>query len=245
MKNLFFIGLLLLLSACNLPAPAPEVESAPVTSLPSTPGLDATVPVVFSAEALSATPEPPPPYFTEEFDAPSPYWKFLQTGGALAPLTSITSGSLRIDASAPDAWLMGVLVVHSYPNVFVRAKTSLSPTGSTGLICRYNESIGWYEFNAASDGTYNILLGQWLAPGVVKYIPIVSDNSSLLKGNLNREIGLHCQDNLLHLYVNGTLLRRVDVTNYGLMDGNIGVSAASFAEVPMTAIFDWVRIDKE
>jgi hypothetical protein len=156
------------------------------------------------------------------------------------------NSALRVDISSPDTWSIGIHNAYTYPNVFLRARASASPTGSIGLICRYDEEAGWFEYNVSSDGTYNALYGQWLAPGVVKYTPISSDRSGLLTvGSPNYELGLACQDNYLFLYVNDSLLRRLDVTNYGLIEGKIGISVSSLREAPITVLFEWVRVGLE
>ncbi|NWF64124.1 MAG: hypothetical protein HXY38_07440 [Chloroflexi bacterium] len=240
-----FIGLILLLtSACSLPASTPEVKPAPTQAPLPTPETVSVTPSLAPTETAVPTPEPPPLYFTDEFDTSSSYWEFTQAGGAAPPTPSFENGALRIDISSPDTWLVGVHNVNSYENVFVRAQTALNPGGSVGLLCRYSEG-GWYEFNTSNNGTYSLLLGQWLSPGVAKYIPILNDKSNQLAGASNNEIGLFCQDNFLQLFVNGVMIRRVEVTNYGLAEGRIGISASSFAEIPMSAIFEWVRVSLE
>jgi hypothetical protein len=244
MKKHLLIGLLLLTSGCNLGVPSPTPESTPQATLPSAPTTVPATATFPATETAVPTPEPPALYFTDEFDIPSPYWEFLQTGGATALTTSIENGSLRIDASSPDTWFVGIHTAHSYSDVFVRAKTSIRQGGSVGLICHYSAD-GWYEFNAASDGTYNILLGQWLSPGVAKYIPIINESSKQLTGSTTHELGLFCEGGFLQLFVNGTIIRRVDVTNYGLTEGQVGITASSFTEVPMSAIFEWVAVGRE
>lgn len=241
MKKLFFIGCLLLTAACNLGVPAPTSDSP---TLPSSPTAVIETQTVSNTETVSSTPKPPPLYFTEEFDATSPYWEFLQAGGTAVPLSSFQNGSLRFDISSPETWVIGIHTANSYSNVFVRAKTSASPTGSTGLICRYSED-GWYEFNVSNNGTYSLLLGQWLSPEVAKYIPVIHDLSNKLTNISTSEIGLFCEDNFLQLYVNNTMIRRVEVTNYGLAEGKVGISASSFAEVPMSAIFEWIQVSEK
>jgi hypothetical protein len=244
-KTFILVGCLALTAACNIGVAAPGNESALTGTALASPELDSSTPAGPAPESSTSTPEPPPPYFTEEFDIPSPYWKFLQAGGGQAPVISTVNGMLRIGQSSPDAWMIGIQVVHSYSNVFIRAKASVNPGGSVGLICRYSETSGWYEFNAASDGTYSLLLGQWLSPGVVKYIPLVSDRHKLSMGSPGIELGLFCEEGFLRLYMNGSAIRHFDATNYGLTSGNIGFAAASFTETPMEAIFEWVRVDKE
>ncbi len=248
MKKVFFIGCLLLLgSACNMPAtPAPTAESAPAqtdspTPTPASPNLD-----IPTSIAASPTPEPPPYFFTDEFDTGSPYWEFLQSGGLSEATLLFEDNALRIDISTPDTWSIGIHNAHSYANVFIRAKISANPAGSAGLICRYDESRGWFEYNVASDGTYSALHGQWLAPGIAKYVPIITDRSGHLNaGSLNYEIGLSCQDNFIFLYVNDALIRRLEVTNYGLTEGNIGITVSSFKETPMTASLAWVTVNEK
>lgn len=233
----FLIGCLLLSLACNLPGSAPTVESPPTQTPPPSLEADAT-----PQTSPTAMPEPPPPYFTEEFDLPSPYWTHLQAGGAQPADLSTTNGALRILHTAPDTWLVGVHVIHTYSDVFVRAKVSLDAGGSAGVICRYSETDGWYEFDIATDGDYNLLYGQWLAPGIVKYVPMFSGQAKLPNGIQGTEIGLFCEGDFLDLYVNGTRVRHFDATNYGLLEGNIGFATASFTQVPMTASVEWMQI---
>lgn len=243
MKNLILlIGLLALTVACNIGVAAPRIESTPSAALPAsrTPVPAATTPTDTPLPAL------PPLYFTDEFDVPATFWQFFQTGGANSPLSAIENGLLRIDISSPDTWVIGIHSARTYSNIFIRAKISASAPGSVGLICRYNESDGWFEFSLASDGSYSVLFGQWLAAGIAKYYPIATDGSKELNsGNVNYEIGLSCQENVLNLYVGDTLLRRLDVANYGLASGNIGLAAASFQQTPMSAFFEWVKVNRE
>ena len=238
-KLILLLGCLTLTAACQVAATKPVSISTPTTTLRPTPISATTVPTV--------APLPTPPlYFTEEFDTASTFWEFFQTGGTNTPLATFENGMLRIDSPAPHTWYLGIHTVHTYSNIFITAQSSLSPTGSIGLICRYDASKGWFEFNVASDGTYSVLFGQWLAPDIAQYRPIATDSIRHFDaGNLNYEIGLSCQDNSLLWYVNGELLRKKDVERFELSEGNIGITAASFQEAPMTAIFKWVKVDEQ
>ncbi len=234
------IGCLTFSLACNLPFLSPTVETPPTqTALP-------TQKVEPTAQASpTASPEPPPLYFTEDFDISSPYWDIVQAAGAQNAEITTSNGALQIVHTAPDTWLVGINTAHTYSNVFVRTKASLSASGSAGLICRYTPNAGWYELDIASNGTYSLLLGQWLSPGIAKYIPIISDNINSSSGVQGSEIGLFCSEGFLEIYLKDSLIRRYDATNYGLTEGNIGIASASFAEVPMTAFFEWVKVDEK
>ncbi len=242
-KYILLIGFLALTAACTLGIPAPQTESVSTATLLPSPVPATTTPTFIPPPTNTPVPEL---YFTDGFDAASPFWQFLQAGGLDSPQAVFESGALHINIPAADTWYLGVHNAHIYANVVVRAKVSASAAGSVGLICRYDESKGWFEFNIDSSGTYTLLLGQWLAPGIAKYIPVISDVSKQLQeGNVNAEIGLFCEDNLISMYVNDTLLRRMDVTNYGLTEGNIGIAAAAYRDAPMSVLFEWVKVGKE
>lgn len=240
MNKLILIGCLTVTVACQ--SATPPVESTPIVAT-LTPPAPATATLIGSA---TPTASPPPLYFTEEFDTPSSFWEFFQTGGMdTPPLTSFENGILRIDIPASDTWILGIHNAHTYSNILLTAKSSASPTGSIGLVCRYDGSKGWFEFNIASDGTYSVLIGQWLAPGVAQYKPIDTNQTRQLEaGKLDYEFGLSCQDNSLLLYVNGKLLKKLDVERFELTQGNIGIAAASFSETPMYAFFEWFKVEE-
>jgi hypothetical protein len=184
-------------------------------------------------------------YFTEEFSTDMNAWASFQTGGEQIPAVKLENDSLRIDISSPDTWYYAIHGAHDYSEVFVSAKFSSTPSGSMGLMCDYSESNGWYEFNIASDGTYNVLFGQWLAPGIAQYSPITTDTTEYIHaGTLDYEIGMTCIENTILLHVNGKLFRKLDVTYLGLTGGKVGVTASSFEEIPMIAIFDWFKVSE-
>jgi len=247
MKKLFLlIGCLALISACQSASATPQTQSTPMAAtLTPPPPATATMTFTPAPTATSLPPTPVPLFFTEEFNADLGAWASFQTGGAQAPNVGIENNLLRIDFPAPNTWYYAIHNAHEYSSVFVSAKFSGTPTGSFGLICNYNEAKGWYEFNIASDGTYSILFGQWLAEGIAQYTPIAVDGSEYLQaGNLAYEIGLTCQDNILLPHINGKLFRKVDVTRYGLTEGKIGINASSFGEAPMIATVDWVKVNE-
>jgi len=243
MKKLFLLlGCLVLNSACQSVSATTQAEPAPTNVF--TPQPSATIPPT-STSAPTSTPTPAPLFFTDDFNADNGAWASFQTGGAKLPIARFDGGLLKISFSTAHTWYYAVRNPYDYADVFVRAKFSGAPAGSLGVLCRYDESKGWYEFNAASDGAYSILFGQWLAEGIAQYTPIAIDDSPYLKkGVLDYEIGLLCKENSLMPYINGKLFRKLDVTRFGLSDGKIGVSASSFDDLPLTAAFDWFKAEE-
>lgn len=241
MKKLL-LGCLILITACQGGASTLTAEPSSTATI-QTPPEPATATLTFTpSPTLTSTPSPK--YFTEEFNTEMSAWVSFQTGGETNPTLTLEDDILRLDIPSPYTWYYAVYDSHEYQNVSISTKFTGTPSGSIGLICRYSES-GWYEFNVASDGTYSLLLAQRLSQEIAQYTPIATDSISYLQpGNLNYEIGLTCEENNLLLYINGILLRNKDITNYGLSGGKVGITAASFDQIPMTASFEWVKVSE-
>jgi hypothetical protein len=237
------LGCFVFLIACQGATPAPVQESTPTASLPPQPE-PATATVTFTA-APTFSPTPIPLYFTEDFNSSDTGpWDSLQTGGEAASVLGIENGLLRFDLPSANSWYYAIHNVHDYEDVNITAKFSGPPSGSTGLICRHSEN-GWFEFNIASDGTYNVLFGQSLGDGIANYLPIASDPSEYLSpGTMDYEMGLTCQQNLLSLFINGKLIRNLDVSRFVLTVGKVGISTASFEEAHSIITFEWFRVNQ-
>jgi len=231
----------LLASACS-PHPGPATAVVAGSSTPNSPAATSThlpTPV-----PVTRTPAPLPAarLFTEEFDGPLPYWLFLHAGLPIgSPFAAPSAGTLRFELPGLDEWAYGVYDGPVYEDVRVDAVTTLDGSSSAGLICRYDPALGWYEFNVHPDGTYALLFGQWLADGIVRYLPLVVAQSDQILATAN-EIGLACQGDILTPFINGTQIRRRQETQHVLTAGKVGVSAASFADRGATVSFDWVSV---
>lgn len=241
----FLLGCFLLISSCNLRAQPPTAESiATETLLPTLAPATATLTFTPSPTPTSIPPTPVPMYFTEEFNADMSAWVSFQTGGEAAPTVNLANDTLQVDISSANTWYYAIHNSNEYKTVSLRTKFTAAPSGSVGLICGYDET-GWFEFSVASDGTYSLLMAEQLGEGIANYTPLATDSTGYLQpGNLTYEIGLTCQETTLLLYVNDTLVRNFDISRYGNSEGKVGITVASFNEIPMTASFDWFRVSE-
>ena len=219
------------------------------TAIPpsSTPLPSPTEPEASSTPPLPTQTTPPAPRtFKEEFDGILPYWSFLQVdNGQPAANPTTDNGFLVFDLPSPNQWVYALYGAQRYTNVRVDAKveTRTSGDGGMGLVCRYDEKSGWYEFNIFADQTYEILFGQWLTKGVAQYTPLVRIDSEKIKPGVN-EIGLLCQDNILTPFINGTQIRKWQDQKIGLKSGRVGISVSSFQDAPFPIAFDWVKVSE-
>ncbi len=233
------------MSATPEPAFTPETTAMRITptSVPAT-----VTPTVVPPPTVTATSLPPERYFTEEFNTPLAHWSTLYASGDTSRVDILNKdGTLTFELYNSNAWVYAIYGAFEYESVHLetRVESHGSDINAMGLVCHYDEQAGWYEFNISSDGTYNLLYGQWLAEGIARYTPILNDISERIEtGNTANEIGLDCFENILQLYINGKLFRKIDVTHIGLTEGKIGLSLASFEEVPVILSFAWVKVSE-
>ena len=247
MKKLL-LGCLLLITACqrvtSTPAPATSLFPTPTplpTLLPDTPTPEAT-------PTFEPSPTTLPRFFTSEFDSSLAGWVILQAGNDSVPSVKAENGTLLLQLDSPFTWLYSLYGPENYADVRIDTQFTnrASTPSSVGLVCRYGDEQGWLEFNITSDGAYNILYGKWLSAGVAEYQPVTNDATTKLiqPSGTAQTIGLLCKENILTLYVNDTVLRRVDVERFGLAEGKAGMTVASYENTPVVVSFDWVKVSE-
>jgi len=246
MKKLLLIGLILLTSACQRVTPTPEPSSLPTVTPP--PASPTPVPASQTPEP-SLTPVPTatqlPRLFTNNFDSSLVGWAILQAGNDAVPVVSTENSTLRLQLDSSYTWIYALYGAFDYSDVYIEAQynnSALSPA-SAGLVCRYSETDGWFEYNVSTDGTYNVLYGQWLDTGIADYLPIIDGlyKDAKQSGELQK-IGLNCADTTLRLYIDGVIVRSVDVSSYELGEGKAGLSASSYENTPVIVVFDSITV---
>lgn len=249
MKKLAILGCLILITACQPATPTP-VDSFFATAT-STPVPAAVEPTVTAAPAQSPTPEitatPFPRFFTDEFDGSLAGWAILQAGSDAAPNVRTENSKFLLQLDAPYIWAYALYGAQDYEDIRIDAQftNQAGSPASIGLVCRYSESDGWFEYNVLTDGTYSVLRGKWLANGIADYFPIVSGSSSAIQpSGAVQEIGLSCSGTTLSFSIDGNIIRTIDVSRYKLTGGKIGIAAASFENAPVVAAFDWVKVSE-
>ena len=236
--------LTILLVACQptvvsttLPQAGTQLPSPIVTASPSPSPIPA---------APTETLAPAPRAFTEQFDGSLPYWTFQQIdNGQPAAGPNAEGGFLVFDLTGPNQWVYALYNLPTYADIRVDAQVEVRAggAGAFGIVCRYSEEQGWYEFNIYADQTYELLFGQRLAQGLARYTPLFRGGSEKIKSDVN-EIGLVCQGDTLTPFINGVQMRRWQDNKIGLKDGKIGISAASFESVPFTIAYDWLKVSE-
>jgi hypothetical protein len=162
-----------------------------------------------------------------------------QSAGSL----DVTGGYLVIELRSPNEWLLALYEPQKYTDVRIDATVDVrGGAGATpGVLCRYDENAGWYEFDIHDDGTYVLLFGEWLMPGLARYTPMAEATTEYIRSGEN-QIGLLCEGDVLTPFVNGKQLRRRQAAKYNLAEGRVGIAAASFEDVPTVINVDAVKV---
>jgi len=251
MKKHLLIGLFLLTSACLSPSGGQTVTPTPAPSLfPTSTALPTPIPDTQTPEptpTLEPTSTPLPRFFTTQFDSSLAGWVILQAGNDAVPNVSTENSTLRLQMDSPYIWLYALYGPQDYEDVYIETQfinSALSPA-STGLVCRYGEENGWFEYNISTDGTYHVLYGKWLGVGVADYLPIIDGKSREIgRSGEIQHIGLSCKGTTLQLHINGKIIRSVDVSRYDLIEGKVGLTASSYENSPIIIVFDSVTVSE-
>jgi hypothetical protein len=249
MKKTIIIGLLLLTSACQTATPTPEPSPVPTATFHPTlmpvPATNTPEPTFTPEPTLTATPLPR--FFTTQFDVSLTGWVILQAGNIATPNVEVRDTTLRLQMDSSYMWMYALYGAQDYADVHVETEfinSALSPA-SIGLVCRYSDTDGWFEYNITTDGTYNLLYGRWLDTNVADYLPITDGSSNAIKqsGDI-QQIGMTCSNTAVQLFINGNIIRNVDVARFELTEGKIGLTASSFESTPVIAVFNYVTVSE-
>jgi hypothetical protein len=245
MKKFLFIGCLLIVTACQPATATPAPLPSPTATFPPTP-----IPVTDTpapTPTIASSPTPFPRFFINEFDSALDGWAILQAGNDFVPTIKTENSTLILQMDSPYSWAYAIYGAESYANVNV--ETNFENRGgspsSVGLVCRYSEENGWFEYNVSTDGTYNLLYGLWLDVGIANYLPITDGTSNLIQpSGAAQQMSLLCSGTALTLSINGTVVRSIDVARYELTEGKVGLTAASYENTPIIAALDWVKVSE-
>jgi hypothetical protein len=249
MLFVFFVLLLAVSLACN---GGPTPTSIPPTTEPPTAQPEPTDPPQPTEAAVVAT-DPPAQepsaqdFFTEEFDGDISNWTYFTSKN------DVNADTSSVEPVAENSFL--VLDLKKYLNVYVmydpytytnvrldvRVDNRGTNNNNINLVCRYSHE-GWYEVAIANNGLYDI----YAYDGVKgNYARIANGGSNKIKaGKEVNEYTFICNERNLILEINGFETNKITDNQYVFREGQIGVGASSFRDVPVKVEFDWVKISE-
>lgn len=244
---------ILVIAACTPAASTPEAVPQPT----QTPYVIVVTPTAPESTATSAPTEAPatptaevvqsdeaPRFFRDEFDGDLvDYEQTLWTGrfGKADVFTEEGKLKFRLNAMYLAPYL--TYEPHTYTDVRleVMAENFAYNDNHITLVCRYDEDLGWYEFNIGSNGLYRI---NYYDNTLVKgHVRLWNGGSTDIKmGRQANKITVECIGTQLSLYVNDVLLRTVE--HKDLKEGRVGLGVSSFEYFPVSVDFDYLDISQ-
>lgn len=208
----------------------------------------------------TAAPQPTKPpvpqaqeFFTEEFDSPlSDDWSiFTVTGSNSSDPDKVTvearDGKLHWDFDSEQVYYYLFYNAFEYEDVTVEvtADNRGRNNNSVSLVCRYDPDVGWYEFNIANNGLYDILYAEVDSNGDIGYNLITNGGSNSIKtGRDVNEYSITCEGDELSLRINGDDVKSVTERAYALRSGQVGVSVSSFDVLPIQIEMDLFQVSE-
>jgi len=245
---LFFVSLLLIVGltgACTTQQPDSAGPKAIVEEPTATPPAEVAAPQIQGGEAQA--------FFGEEFDNPlSGDWtSFLYYDEKVSDPEAVTvqteNGKLVWNLGTKEFDYYLFYKAFSYKDV--KIETSYDNRGVNNnyvsLICRYDPKYGWYEFNVASNGLYNIFAMELLENGKLRENRIANGGSLAIKqGKGINEYAATCQGDQLTLRINGEKVASVTEAKYSLHEGQVGVAVSSLNVVPVVVEMDSFKVSE-
>ena len=235
------------------PGPQPIIPSTSAPIQPTNaPIQQPTQQEIVQPTAIPPTVAPASPFFKEEFnsDVLGDWTNFIRKDD---PKSSDSKAKYAIENGKlvfriEDNYLYSYLIYSKQSYEDVRVEISADNRGknnnNVSLLCRYTKD-GWYEFNIASNGLFNILA--YDATGAVHkgYNAIYTSGSNAIK--MGKETNVYvaiCSGKTLSLYINGEASASIDDNRFGFTNGNVGMSVSSFNVYPIIVEFDYFDIQK-
>jgi hypothetical protein len=255
-RTLFvFVVLLLLVSlACRFgmssdPTQAPTINNEPPVTAPPEQPQDTQEPATVATDppAQSSGQQ----FFTEEFDNGFADWSLfnvLDSKDTNADGLKLETSNSHLVFDFSTKYLYSYLYYqpYDYENVAVEARVENRGVNDNNisLVCRHSDE-GWYEFNVANSGLYNILIGSVNSSGKIGYALLADGGSNKIKSGKDvNTYKIICKDRKLTLYINGNETRTVEDNQYVLRNGKVGISVSSFNNLPVKVEYDWVTISE-
>jgi len=192
-------------------------------------------------------------FFAEEFDNPlSGDWtQFLYYDEKVSDPEAITvqtdNGKLvwTVDTKEFDYYLF--YKAFSYQDV--KMETHYDNRGVNNnyvsLICRYDPKYGWYEFQVASNGLYNIFAMEVLENGKLRENRLANGGSLAIKqGKGINEYAATCQGDQLTLRINGEKVASLTDAKYSMREGQVGIAVSSLNVLPVVIEMDWFKVSE-
>jgi hypothetical protein len=239
--------------ACGIGGPSPTQPPQQPNNPPPQNPQPTPVPPQPQATEPPTQPQPSSQFFKEEFDSPltSDWFIYTVTGSDSADPDKVTveakDGKLSWDFESEQVYYYLFYEAFEYEDVTVSvvADNRGRNNNNVSLMCRYDPDIGWYEFNIANNGLYDIFFAEIQNDGDISYNLITNGGSNAIKTGKNiNEYSITCNGDELSLKINGDDVNKFNEKTYNLRSGSVGVGVSAFDVLPIQIEMDWFEVSE-
>lgn len=256
---LAFIAVFILIvsAACNLPfggdkTATQESQVIVVTATPEKVNNVVTPePMVEVTEAL-VTEEPSSyseaqAFYLEEFDGDLSNFTYdvfnYGSGSSEDATIDADDGALKFNNNGDDLYTYVYYEPYTYTDVRIdiEAENLATSDNSITLFCRYDEELGWYEYNIDNDGEWTL----YYYDNVVaqQYVQLYDGGSTAIRmGRDTNTYTMICQGKELSLYINGVFTHSFE--HKDLKEGQVGFGVSSYDSYPVKVNVNWLEISE-
>ena len=197
------------------------------------------------APAVEIPADEPPDFFLDEFENGLDNYSYFLLGEGDEKNMDLywDEDKIVFDLNGPNLWPYVTYDPYIYTDVRidVEAENLGNNNNMVTMLCRYDEDLGWYEFNITNSGLYWI----YYYDNVIAkdYINLYNGGSTAIK--MGRDTNVYtaiCEGTELSLYINGVLARSVE--HKDLKEGQVGFGVSSFENYPVKVNFNWFEISQ-
>lgn len=180
-------------------------------------------------------------FFSDDFSSPPNGWgTVVDTGGAIL----FEYEGLVLNVLSPNSLVWSVNEArYRDTRVDVDAVLLDGPVNDNfGVICRYVDHQNFYGFLVTHDGYYGIFKlvnGQMVMTSENKNLDF---SEAIRQGGVVNHISAECNENILKLTVNDTLLAEVQDSSFS--EGQIGLIAGAYANAGVKVLFDNLEVSQ-
>jgi len=186
--------------------------------------------------------EPGDIYYGTTFDSPLDDWFYFLTYGLEENFSSeVANGRFRTEITAQETYVYYMYndLIFTDVHIEVIAENFGVNTNWSGVVCRYQEDVGWYEITLGNTGEWRVYRYD-TASG--DYVLLDSGGSRLIKtGKEINEFAVVCSGDQITIGVNGSKVDTVSMrsSGYGVIDdGLIGLTVSTTTVTPVIIEFD-------
>lgn len=186
-------------------------------------------------------------FYVEEFDGDLSNFTYdifnFGSGSTEDATIDADDGAIKFVNNADNLYTYIYYEPYTYSDVRIdiEAENLATNNNSITLFCRYDEDLGWYEYNIDNDGEWTLYYFDYVV--AQDYVQLYNGGSTAIR--MGRDINTYtmiCQGREMSLYINGKFTHSFE--HKDLKEGQVGFGVSSYENYPVKVNVNWLEISE-